>query len=608
MLLLMFVVGELPLTTSATAAVDAIRIEAEAEARSPRAVAISPRRLARAQRAAEALPDLVDEVAGARVQDLGGPEAVRRVGIRGGTAAQTLVVLDGVPIRLPFATGVDLELFPVAALSRIEVVRGGAGARLGRGALTGAVKLTTARGDGRPHVAVTAGAGSFGTYRVSAAGSARGVSAAASFRSTEGRFSFDDAAPGLPSELRRRENADVRRWGLTVAASTQAWGWSLGARTVVAGREAGTPGFSSQPNLQARELRNLAFASVEARRRVGAWAWTGRLHAAHQDLDARDPAPGTETERGVDFQAVGGTAEVEGVLGLHAIRLAAHVEAARAAGSLAEGRRTVGFRMEDEWFLTDHLSLNGTVGVEALSDQGQYLLPHVSLHWDQPQWRLSVGVGRSLRAPTLDELYRPPEPGLVGNPDLRAETAWEGDLRFTWQDRSLRLDASAFARNIEQPILYLNRNAFVVRPENLDETTAWGVELSAGKTARLGPLQLDLEVNGTWLEARLAATGDRLPGQPQWTGFAAAWLAFATVEFGTRVRAVGPTQTRLRAAPDNEIPTYVRWDASWRTELPARTWLVVRFDNLLDDRSLRSLNKLPLPGRSVFALVGWRTE
>ena len=95
---------------------------------------------------------------------------------------------------------------------------------------------------------------------------------------------------------------------------------------------------------------------------------------------------------------------------------------------------------------------------------------------DDLQFRSSLG--RAFRAPALDELYHPPERGFSGNPGLQPESAWEADfgLKWIWQTSQI-LDLSVYARRLDDTILYLNRNAFEVRPENVGVATALGIEL-----------------------------------------------------------------------------------------------------------------------------------
>lgn len=601
----MFAAAELPLTaTASTVRVEATPLDV-VDGAGVSVSALETATLTRARDLGQPLGDILDEVAGARVQDLGGPGAVRRLSLRGAAPSQTLLVLDGVPLRMPFATGFDLDLFPASSLDRVRVARSGLGAVLGAGALAGAVLLDTRVGR-KGNFSVEVGGGSFGTTRLAAHGTAPGFSVSATLRRTSADFEFDDVAPGLPPESRRRRNADATRLGFVASGTGRAGGFELDGRVFLTSREAGTPGFSSTPNLFARERRGLFFGALGLRRDLGRIQFSARLSASHQDLDTFDASPGTGVDRKVDFDSLDGQVGLTFLGGRDVRRIEVAVSEARAEGVLRGARRQVSARGSEEWFVTDSLSLFAAVALEAASDQGSWALPRLGLRWSADALQLDLSAGRSLRLPTLDELFRPPEPGLVGNPGLVAETSWDGEGSVAWSGRHFEARGAVFGRVIEDPILYLNRNAFEVRPENLDRSWALGAEVEAEGSLWLGPVRLSARMAGTLIEARLEATGERLPAQPVWTGFFRGTARWGRVELASRVRLAGPTQTRLRAAPDNEVPTYARWDVSLRAALPAGFRLGLRVDNVLDDRGLRTLNKLPLPGRTGFLGLSWQ--
>jgi hypothetical protein len=69
----------------------------------------------------------------------------------------------------------------------------------------------------------------------------------------------------------------------------------------------------------------------------------------------------------------------------------------------------------------------------------------------------------------------------------------------------------------------------------------------------------------------------------------------------TLVRWFGHKSSRIGSdRPETRVPAFVRWDAG--VELTPIDWfsLAVRVTNLLDDRGLQSVNKIPLPGRAIF--------
>ena len=58
-------------------------------------------------------------------------------GVSGSGASRTLVLADGVPLNDPFGSWVYWNRVPLAAIDRVEVVRGGAGDLYGADALGG---------------------------------------------------------------------------------------------------------------------------------------------------------------------------------------------------------------------------------------------------------------------------------------------------------------------------------------------------------------------------------------------------------------------------------------------------------------------------------------
>jgi outer membrane receptor protein involved in Fe transport len=101
-------------------------------------------------------------------------------GVSGSGASRTLVLADGVPLNDPFGSWVYWNRVPIAAIDRVEVVRGGAGDLYGADALGGVVQLLTFS-PARSRLRTTFEGGSHDTARVSLFGGTtfRGLSASA---------------------------------------------------------------------------------------------------------------------------------------------------------------------------------------------------------------------------------------------------------------------------------------------------------------------------------------------------------------------------------------------------------------------------------------------
>ena len=92
-------------------------------------------------------------------------------GVSGSGASRTLVLADGVPLNDPFGSWVYWNRIPLAAVDRVEVVRGATGDLYGAGALGGVIQLLTVQ-PSRTRARATFDGGSHDTFRGSLFGAA----------------------------------------------------------------------------------------------------------------------------------------------------------------------------------------------------------------------------------------------------------------------------------------------------------------------------------------------------------------------------------------------------------------------------------------------------
>lgn len=561
-------------------------------------------RLQQARRRGEDLARLVDEVAGVRVLDLGGPVSQKQLTLRGGAPTQALIIVDGVPLRTPFARGFDLGLVHPEILESVEVVRGGQGASWGDGALTGALLLQTRKAGRAPFAALSVMTGSFGTARLSAVALAPGLSLSGSYERTAGDFDYVSELVGLPDAPRVRGNNDSQRASASLAVNREVGEGTLDLRASVAAREGGVPGLADSPGESwvARE-RTRHLRAHGAWSRPLDWADGGQLrvmgYATQLDLDYEDPALDVRNE--VAFHSAGGDADLTlGAFESHLFRLVVSAAGEWVRGPDFPARGRAAMALSDEWLL-DRLSVFGALRAEFVGGQRLAVLPRLGLKWQATdELALGVALGRSLRTPTLDELYHPQEVAYAGNPDLESEQSWEAELQASLRHQGWFLQVAGFARRIERAILYLNRNAFVVRPENVGGARALGLEVEGRGQGQWGPVQASVSAQVSLLAAQLELTKARLPTQPQWTMAAEGRLRWARLALTSAVRAVGPTFVNLRPSAQQQVPTYVRWDAGLMSTLHPQVALGLEVVNLLDRQTLISVNRFPLPGRTVF--------
>ena len=110
------------------------------------------------------LPELLKQVPGVHVRELNGKGQYTTVSVRGSTAAQVGVFVDGVLFNLGGDAAADISTIPVQNVERIEVYRGYIPARFGGTFMGGVINVVTKRPT-KSNVQASIGQSSFGGYK-----------------------------------------------------------------------------------------------------------------------------------------------------------------------------------------------------------------------------------------------------------------------------------------------------------------------------------------------------------------------------------------------------------------------------------------------------------
>ncbi len=571
----------------------------------------------RGARPADALPEVLARSAGVTVRSIGGLGQFSSLSLRGSSAQQVGVFLDGVPLGGSGGV-VNLADLPLDTLGRVEVYRGLVPVAYGGAAIGGAVDLGSAlqcRQD-RRRFGAALGVGSFAAREARASLSLplaprrRGpcLDLRIGYAGAAGDFPFYNLGETLqdPRDDRteRRQNNAYDRVLAQVAVHGRRGAWRYRAQELLLFKRQGIPGLATGRQAQATALATLLARSVLRLRRD--FEHPGHLELvagfAAERIDYTDPLG--EVGLGVDDQRthnldlyLSPRIEVGLWRGATLLTMAdARQEWARIdqrawpepQGDARRRRLGLGLGLQlDQRLFDDRLHLQPILRLDALTsrfavpsgagepdDRGENhhdlgLSPRLGARLTLlPGLSLRMSGGRYFRPPTLAELFG--DRGyMVGNEGLRPErgTSVDGGLVLDLQRgrTGLHTHAAGFATWSDQLIQW-QQSGPRLRPVNLDAARVVGLETGAA----LRFLDGDLELSGNYtllapvnLGTDPSQRGRPLPGRPRHQLFAQLSLGHV---FKARRSELAP---RLLYTIEHAARTYL--DPSGRYEVPSRT-------------------------------------
>lgn len=127
---------------------------------------ITAETLARSQ--GRTLPEVLNNVAGLTIGGNGtNPGDIKSVFLRGASAANTLILIDGIPVNdaSEISGEYNIAAIPIDQIERVEILKGGNSTLYGSDAVAGVINIITRKGEDRLKAGLSATAGSYDTYK-----------------------------------------------------------------------------------------------------------------------------------------------------------------------------------------------------------------------------------------------------------------------------------------------------------------------------------------------------------------------------------------------------------------------------------------------------------
>lgn len=461
-----------------------------------------------AQDLAGALTDLTS----VNISSYGGPGTSKTIRMRGSTAAQVLVMVDGRPVNNPRDGQVDLSTISLENISRVEVVHGPGSGIYGSQAMGGIVNIITKNPpkEGRKTELYS----SFGTARTYIERLSHGARISNFGYLISGQYQSSEGF--RPNSALNAENGNLK---LDYKVNGQN---NVSLNSGFYKSKLGTPGSvtSFDPDDKQNALKrffdfNWNFKpDEETALSAKIYQNYDRLEFLENTSDGFNPANQKDihatTARGANIQLDRQLLDI--------YRLVAGFDSVKNMNDSTSSAKheyyvNAGY-LQNHLYLSDKLKVDFGARLDNYSNFGAELNPNLGfLYALNDNIKFHGLVSRSFRAPTFNDLYWPANLFESGNPNLKPEKGITEELGTELKvNQYLSSSLTYFHSDFKQLIQWSPDGNGVWRPENVSSAVIDGIE-SENKIYLSG--NFELEVNYTFLKAIDKDTRKFLVYQPQ---------------------------------------------------------------------------------------------
>ncbi|MCB0656150.1 MAG: TonB-dependent receptor [Saprospiraceae bacterium] len=555
------------------------------------------------------LADLLTRHSNIYIKSYGGG-GVATTSIRGGSASQTRVLWNGLPLENPMLGQMDFSLLPVDIIDVIRVRPGGQSAGWGNGAIAGVIHLDNVVQFGqKKEVSAGLEQGSFGWWK-GMAGIHLGhqnwqAATRVIYQQAQNNFSYR-IRPDQPSQeqahAQTQQVAGFQQIHFKLknhqTLSIYGW-WQANDRNI--------PPTTRQNNSMAEQADRILRTAIHWCNQSRNAIWNVRAGYFNEAMDYQDPAAGLVSansfqtvvqESSLQWQNRPGQTIQLGLTGSWH-----HAQATAYSGKQNQWRLSpfLGFLQEWKHWVTRLIVREEISGLAHSTFSPQLSVQYIPAS----RIRFHGQVSRNYRLPTLNDLYW--QPG--GNPDLLPESGWSYEtgvqLREMPKPFSWSLSAVFYSRLIRNWILWSPASTPQIwSPQNISKVWSRGVEFRGycGYEADLFQITLRTgydyvrSTNEIALSIPLIAAGSQLVYVPVHQAFVGLAITMQKFQMEYRQHYTGPVSS-LAAG---QLPGYDLGSIglSYRSSRPRwRGEWYLRVDNLWN-ADYRVVEYRPMPGIS----------
>lgn len=422
--------------------------------------------------------EILSPLASVNISNYGGIGATKTLRIRGSSAAQVLVLVDGRPVTSPRDGEADLSTLPMDNIERVEVVHGPSASLYGTGAMGGTVNiLTKDPPKDTPETQVTSSYGSFNTFAERLSHGARiknfGYLVSAGYQSSRGfRDNSEFNAKDFNTKFNYRLN-DAHSFNLQTGFYTNT---------------SGTPGPITSPDSDDKQKvlkNNLNLGwdyAIDDTTELST-----RTYENYDRLEFMENSAGsmfdipfdkfihTTSQRGSDITLRKQFSENYQAL----VGFDYQYNKNDSTSTAKHNYNVKAWFLENKLNLFKKLNLNLSARLDDYSNFGTTVNPSLAASYTLPHnIKLHGLVAQSFRAPTFNDLYWPDQGWAKGNPELTPEKGLTKEIGVEAQITDRVTTGITYYRNDFDDLISWVDRAGVWQPVNVGEAVIDGVELS----------------------------------------------------------------------------------------------------------------------------------
>lgn len=439
----------------------------------------------------------------------GGLGQSKKIQMRGSTAAQVLVLVDGRPINNPRDGSVDLSMLPVDNIARIEVVHGPGSSLYGSQAIGGTVNIITkSPPKEKQKTELSSSIGTFQTYKEQFSQGARignfGYLVTGGYQSSGGfRDNSEYNQKDFNTKLEYKINNDN----------------NLMINSGFFKNRVGTPGTIDYPDPNSKQIALRNFIDLN-------WSFkpdtkTEIKTKVYNNYDRLEFPPGTDSgaksvhvtqTRGIDLQADRQFRDnYRALLGFN------YVANYNDSTDTAKHKYSVrAFFMENQLDLNKNLKLCLSARLDDYSNFDTQFNPSFSAIYKFNNSNKIHGlVSRSYRIPTFNDLYWPAGTYSKGDPNLKPEKGITEEIGFDSQiTKRITCGITYYRTQLDEYLIWVPVNNGIVdvwQPVNIGSAVINGIEFSNNISITDN---LEVDLNYSFLSSRDDKTHKYIIYQP----------------------------------------------------------------------------------------------